>query len=104
MEEINLPLNPITVEVIKGALTYAAEEMGIVLRNSAYSPNIKERMDFSCTLFDHKKRLTAQAEHIPVHLGSMQLAVQKGLKKFDGKLEDGDMILFNDPYISGTHL
>jgi len=99
-----LPLNPITVEVIKGALTYAAEEMGIVLRNSAYSPNIKERMDFSCTLFDHKKRLTAQAEHIPVHLGSMQLAVQKGLKKFDGKLEDGDMILFNDPYISGTHL
>jgi N-methylhydantoinase B len=99
-----LPLDSITVEVIKGALTYAAEEMGIVLRNSAYSPNIKERMDFSCTLFDHKKRLAAQAEHIPVHLGSMQLAVQKGLEKFKGKLENGDMILFNDPYISGTHL
>jgi N-methylhydantoinase B len=99
-----LSLDSITVEVIKGALTYAAEEMGIVLRNSAYSPNIKERMDFSCTLFDHKKRLAAQAEHIPVHLGSMQLAVQKGLEKFKGKLEDGDMILFNDPYISGTHL
>jgi N-methylhydantoinase B len=99
-----LPLDPIAVEVIKGALTYAAEEMGIVLRNSAYSPNIKERMDFSCTLFDHKKRLAAQAEHIPVHLGSMQLAVQKGLEKFRGKLENGDMILFNDPYISGTHL
>ena len=49
-----MPLDPITVEVVKGALTYAAEEMGIVLRNSAYSPNIKERMDFSCTLFDHK--------------------------------------------------
>ena len=99
-----MSLDSITVEVIKGALTYAAEEMGIVLRNSAYSPNIKERMDFSCTLFDHKKRLAAQAEHIPVHLGSMQLAVQKGLEKFKGKLEDGDMILFNDPYISGTHL
>jgi len=99
-----LPLDPITVEVIKGALTYAAEETGIVLRNSAYSPNIKERMDFSCTLFDHKKRLAAQAEHIPVHLGSMQLAVQKGLEKFKGKLENGDMILFNDPYVSGTHL
>jgi N-methylhydantoinase B len=99
-----LSLDSITVEVIKGALTYAAEEMGIVLRNSAYSPNIKERMDFSCTLFDHKKRLAAQAEHIPVHLGSMQLAVQKGLEKFKGKLENGDMILFNDPYISGTHL
>jgi len=99
-----LPIDPITVEVIKGALTYATEEMGIALRNSAYSPNIKERMDFSCTIFDHKKRLAAQAEHIPVHLGSMQLAVQKGLEKFKGKIEDGDMILFNDPYISGTHL
>ncbi len=99
-----MPIDLITIEVIKGALTYAAEEMGIVLRNSAYSPNIKERMDFSCTLFDHRKRLAAQAEHIPVHLGSMQLAAQKGLDKFEGKLEDGDMILFNDPYISGTHL
>jgi len=99
-----LPIDPITVEVIKGALTYAAEEMGIVLRNSAYSHNIKERMDFSCTIFDREKRLAAQAEHIPVHLGSMQLAVQKGLEKFEGELEDGDMILFNDPYISGTHL
>jgi len=61
-------------------------------------------MDFSCSIFDHKRRLAAQAEHIPVHLGSMQLAVQKGLEKFGGKLEDGDMILFNDPYLSGTHL
>jgi len=99
-----LTIDPITIEVIKGALIYAAEEMGIILRNSAYSPNIKERMDFSCTIFDDKKRLVAQAEHIPVHLGSMQLAVQKGLEKFKGELEDGDMILFNDPYISGTHL
>lgn len=99
-----MPIDPITIEVIKGALTYAAEEMGIVLRNSAYSPNIKERMDFSCTIFDHKKRLVAQAEHIPVHLGSMQLAVQKGLENFKGKLENGDMVLFNNPYISGTHL
>ena len=101
---MKLPINPITVEVIKGALTYAAEETGIVLRNSAYSPNIKERMDFSCTIFDQKKRLAAQAEHIPVHLGSMQLAVQKGIEQVKGELEDGDMILFNDPYISGTHL
>ena len=97
-------LDPVTIEVIRGALTYAAEEMGIALRNSAYSPNIKERMDFSCTLFDHRKRLAAQAEHIPVHLGSMQLAVKRGLEEFKGEPEDGDMILFNDPYISGTHL
>ena len=99
-----MAVDPTTVEVIKGALTYAAEEMGVILRNSAYSPNIKERLDFSCTIFDHKKRLTAQAEHIPVHLGSMQLAVQQGLERFKGELEDGDMIMFNDPYISGTHL
>ncbi|NIO37629.1 hypothetical protein GTO27_07990 [Candidatus Bathyarchaeota archaeon] len=97
-------MDPITVEVLKGALTYTTEEMGIALRNSAYSPNIKERMDFSCTLFDHKRRLAAQAEHIPVHLGSMQLAVQNGLQGFEGKMDEGDMILLNDPYISGTHL
>jgi len=99
-----LKVDPVTAEVIKGALIYAAEEMGITLRNSAYSPNIKERMDCSCTIFDHKKRLAAQAEHIPVHLGSMAWAVQEGLKHFKGGLEEGDMILFNDPYISGTHL
>lgn len=97
-------VDPVTMEVIKGALTYAAEEMGIALRNSAHSPNIKERMDFSCTIFDHQKRLAAQAEHIPVHLGSMGWAVREGLKQFKGELEKGDMILFNDPYISGTHL
>ena len=97
-------VDPVTLEVIKGALIYTAEEMGIILRNSAYSPNIKERMDFSCTIFDGEKRLVAQAEHIPVHLGSMQLAVQNGLEKFKGELEEGDMLLLNDPYISGTHL
>jgi N-methylhydantoinase B len=93
-----------TVEVIKGALIYAAEEMGIALRKSAYSPNIKERMDHSCALFDGRRRLVAQAEHIPVHLGSMALAVREGLNNYHGSLEDGDIILLNDPYISGTHL
>nr|MQY83346.1 hydantoinase B/oxoprolinase family protein [archaeon] len=93
-----------TVEVIKGALIYAAEEMGIALRKSAYSPNIKERMDHSCALFDRERRLIAQAEHIPVHLGSMALAVREGLSRYPGELEEGDMLLLNDPYISGTHL
>ena len=93
-----------TVEVIKGALIYAAEEMGVALRKSAYSPNIKERMDHSCALFDDRRRLVAQAEHIPVHLGSMALAVREGLNSFEGSLTEGDMILLNDPYISGTHL
>ena len=99
-----MTVNTTTVEVIKGGLIYTAEEMGIALRNSAYSPNIKERMDFSCTLFNQQKRLAAQAEHIPVHLGSMGWAVEEGLKQFTGELKKGDMILFNDPYISGTHL
>ena len=93
-----------TVEVIRGALVYAAEEMGIALKKSAYSPNIKERMDHSCALFDSNRRLIAQAEHIPVHLGSMALAVREGLAAYKGILEPGDMILLNDPYLSGTHL
>ncbi len=93
-----------TVEVIRGALIYAAEEMGIALKKSAYSPNIKERMDHSCALFDTNRRLIAQAEHIPVHLGSMALAVREGLAAYRGTLESGDMILLNDPYLSGTHL
>jgi len=93
-----------TVEVIKGALIYAAEEMGIALRKSAYSPNIKERMDHSCALLDDRRRLIAQAEHIPVHLGSMALAVREGVSQYGGELEEGDMLLLNDPYISGTHL
>jgi N-methylhydantoinase B len=93
-----------TVEIIKGALVYAAEEMGIALRNSAYSPNIRERMDHSCAIFNHDKRLLAQAEHIPVHLGSMTLAVNNGVANYKGSIVDGDMIIFNDPYISGTHL
>lgn len=93
-----------TVEVIKGALIYAAEEMGIALKKSAYSPNIKERMDHSCAIFNHRRELIAQAEHIPVHLGSMALAVRVGLETYGGELEPGDMLLLNDPYISGTHL
>lgn len=93
-----------TMEVIKGALVYAAEEMGIALKKSAYSPNIKERMDHSCALFNNRRELIAQAEHIPVHLGSMALAVKLGLEEYQGKLCEGDMLLLNDPYISGTHL
>lgn len=100
----NMNVDPITVEVVRGALMFAAEEMGIALRNSAYSPNIKERMDHSCAIFDSRRRLVAQAEHIPVHLGSMALAVQTGLSQYEGSLLDRDMLLLNDPYISGTHL
>jgi N-methylhydantoinase B len=93
-----------TIEVIKGGLIYAAEEMGIALKKSAYSPNIKERMDHSCAIFNHRRELIAQAEHIPVHLGSMALAVKLGIDEYSGTFEPGDMLLLNDPYISGTHL
>jgi len=93
-----------TMEVIKGALIYAAEEMGIALKKSAYSPNIKERMDHSCAIFNQRRELIAQAEHIPVHLGSMALAVKLGVEEYTGKLEPDDILLLNDPYISGTHL
>ncbi len=99
-----MKVDPITLEVIRGALTYISEEMGIALKNSAYSPNIRERMDHSCAIFDNDTRLVAQAEHIPVHLGSMRLAVQQGLEHYEGCLGEGDQILFNDPYVSGTHL
>lgn len=97
-------VDPITIEIVKGALIYASEEMGISLRNAAYSPNIRERMDHSCAIFDSKKMMIAQAEHIPVHLGSMGWAVREGLRLFDGELGPGDMMILNDPYISGTHL
>jgi N-methylhydantoinase B len=101
---VKVGVDLVTVEIIRGALTYASEEMGIALRNSAYSPNIKERLDFSCAIFDSKKRLVSQAEHIPVHLGSLGWAVKMGLESFRHDLKMGDMILLNDPYLSGTHL
>ncbi len=94
----------ITREVIRGGLEYIAEEMGIILRNAAYSTNIKERMDHSCSLFDFEGRMTAQAEHIPVHLGAMPLTVKSVLEKFEGEIFPGDSFILNDPYLGGTHL
>jgi len=100
-------IDPITFEVIQNALIYITEEMGIALRNSAYSHNIKERMDHSCAIFDASGNLIAQAEHIPVHLGSLPWAMGNLIDYFDDNnltWESGDIILVNDPYISGTHL
>ena len=76
----------ITREVIRGGLEFIAEEMGIILRNAAYSTNIKERMDHSCSLFDYKGRMLAQAEHIPVHLGAMPLTVKSVIETFEGEI------------------
>ena len=94
----------ITREVIRGGLEYIAEEMGIILRNAAYSTNIKERMDHSCSLFDSKGRMVAQAEHIPVHLGAMPLTVSSIMKEFKDEIFLGDSFILNDPYLGGTHL
>ncbi len=85
-------------------MEYAAEEMGIVLRRTAYSPNIKERLDFSCAIFNPTGRLAAQAEHIPVHLGAMPSAVRTILSDYSDDIHEGDIIAFNDPFRGGTHL
>jgi N-methylhydantoinase B len=100
-------LDNITGQIIRSSLLYASEEMGIALRNAAYSPNIKDRMDHSAAIFDSKGRLLAHAEHIPVHLGSLPWGLRKLITvASEGELpfEEGSMIVANNPYITGTHL
>lgn len=96
-------VNPISLELFRNGLTAITEEMGAVLMRSSYSPNIKERRDFSCALFDRQGRLIAQAAHIPVHLGSMPDSVAAALTTFHDFLP-GDVIALNDPFLGGTHL
>ena len=97
----------VTLQIIGSSLLYASEEMGIALRNSAYSPNIKERMDHSAAVFDGEGRLLAQAEHIPVHLGSLPWGLKNVIDhcaREGPALEEGTMVVANDPYLTGTHL
>src|SRR3989475_1020587 len=97
-------MNPADLEILQTGLSFIPEEMGVALRRTAYSPNIKERMDASCALFDAESRIVSQAEHIPVHLGSMPVAVEAAMRDFPGTLREGDQIILNDPYRGGTHL
>jgi len=100
-------MDKITGQIIRNSLFYASEEMGIALRNAAYSPNIKERMDHSAAIFDSEGRLIAQAEHIPVHLGSLPWGLKKTIEYMEKESlnwEEGCMIVLNNPYIAGTHL
>jgi N-methylhydantoinase B len=83
--------------------TSIAEEMGVTLRRTAYSPNIKERRDYSCALFDAKGQMIAQAAHIPVHLGAMPMSVEAALRAC-APLAPGDVVMLNDPFAGGTHL
>jgi N-methylhydantoinase B len=94
--------DPIRLEVFKHLFASVAEEMGVVLRRTSYSPNIKERRDFSCALFDAAGQMIAQAAHIPVHLGAMPLSVQAAVAAL--KMGPGDVAILNDPYRGGTHL
>src|SRR5271157_5785478 len=79
-----------------------AEEMGAALKRTALSPNIKERRDYSCAVFDGRGRVIAMGDHMPVHLGSMPMSVQAAIAALD--LAPGDMAILNDPYAGGTHL
>lgn len=96
-------VDAITLEIFRSALTAIAEEMGVTLTRSSYSPNIKERRDFSCALFDPRGRMIAQAAHMPVHLGSMPDSVSAALRGFSS-FAPGDVVALNDPYCGGTHL
>lgn len=93
----------ISLEVFKNLFAGVAEEMGATLQRASFSPNIKERLDFSCAVFDAQARMVAQAAHIPVHLGSMPASVEHAVRAFES-FQEGDVIVLNDPYQGGTHL
>jgi len=94
--------DPTTLEIYRALYTSVAEEMGLTLRRTAHSPNIKERRDYSCAVFDSGGRVIAQGDHMPVHLGSMPLAVAAALRRTT--IGPGDVVVLNDPFAGGTHL
>ncbi len=96
-------MDPITLQLYRHRFTGIAEEMGVTLRRTAFSPNIKERLDFSCAIFDGQGNLVAQAAHIPAHLGAMPASVHTILTRFPTWAE-GDVVIVNDPFEGGNHL
>src|SRR5262249_55909147 len=95
-------VDPATLEIAHHRLAGIAEEMGVILGRTAVSPNIKERRDYSCAIFDAHGGVVAQAAHIPVHLGSMPLSVPAALGRVE--MGPGDVVILNDPFAGGTHL
>ncbi len=95
-------MDSIELSLFVSRMEAVCDEMGAVLRRTAFSPNIKDRLDFSCALFDARGGLCAQAAHIPVHLGSMAFAMQSIVDRFDWL--EGDVLILNDPFLGGTHL
>ena len=96
--------DPVMLELFNNRFMSIAEQMGQVLANTAHSVNIKERLDFSCALFDQQGELVANAPHVPVHLGSMSESIRTVMRKNAGALNRGDVYALNDPYNGGTHL
>ncbi|MEU9115554.1 hydantoinase B/oxoprolinase family protein [Streptomyces sp. NPDC048483] len=96
--------DPVLLEVFNSLFMAIAEQMGVRLENTAHSVNIKERLDFSCALFDADGNLIANAPHIPVHLGSMGESIKEVLRRRGGDMRPGDVYAINDPYHGGTHL
>jgi len=95
-------MDAIELSIFSSRISAVCDEMGAVLRRASFSPNIKDRLDFSCAIFDAEGELCAQAAHIPVHLGSMAFALKGVVDQVEW--HSGDMLIFNDPYLGGTHL
>jgi N-methylhydantoinase B len=98
----NPSVSPIELAIFQSSVHSIAEEMGAALRRTSISPNIKERRDYSCALFDSKQRVIAMGDHMPVHLGAMPLSVEAVVANLH--LEEGDIAILNDPFAGGTHL
>ena len=103
-EAIGTKADPVMLEVFNNLFMSIAEQMGATLQNTAYSVNIKERLDFSCALFDAAGNLVANAPHVPVHLGSMGASVKSIINANQGAIKPGDVYALNAPYAGGTHL
>ena len=95
-------VDPIELAIFRSAFHSIAEEMGATLRRTAFSPNIKERRDYSCAVFDGAGQVIAMGDHMPVHLGSMPMSVKAAVQALE--FDPGDIAILNDPYAGGTHL
>ncbi len=103
-EAIGAKADPVMLEIFNHLFMSIAEQMGVTLQNTAYSVNIKERLDFSCAVFDREGRLIANAPHMPVHLGSMDRSVESIIRDNKRRIRPGDVFALNAPYNGGTHL
>ncbi|HEX7052338.1 MAG TPA: hydantoinase B/oxoprolinase family protein [Burkholderiales bacterium] len=101
---IGTDVDPVRLEIFNNLFMSIAEQMGLRLQNTAYSVNIKERLDFSCALFDGEGNLIANAPHMPVHLGSMSESIRTVIRENAGRIREGDVYMLNAPYNGGTHL